>query len=229
MPHDALDGVLDRGSDYALTEGDGGHCGRRDSQMGQTELPKVRSATEADRQRVIGVITLAFAADPLARFGLADATAYLAAARTFIDAFGGNGFAHGSVYVVDDFAGAALWLPPAIEPDNERLLALVEANTSGRLRTDFLAVFERMATYHPDSPHWYLPLIGVDPAKQGRGYGAALMRHAVQRFDRDGALAYLESSNPRNISLYQRFGFEILGTIQVGSSPPVTPMLRRAG
>jgi len=72
-----------------------------------------------------------------------------------------------------------------------------------------------------------LPLVGVDPIAQGRGYGALLMRHAAHRFDAEGVPAYLESSNPRNISLYLRHGFEILGTIQVGDSPTVTPMLRR--
>ncbi|MCA1748539.1 MAG: hypothetical protein LC634_03060 [Sphingomonadales bacterium] len=40
--------------------------------------------------------------------------------------------------------------------------------------------------------------------------------------------AYLESSNPRNISLYLRHGFEIVGEIQHGSSPVMTPMLRPA-
>jgi hypothetical protein len=38
--------------------------------------------------------------------------------------------------------------------------------------------------------------------------------------------AYLESSNRRNISLYMRHGFEVMGEIQVGAAPPVTPMLR---
>ena len=84
-----------------------------------------------------------------------------------------------------------------------------------------------MAKYHPDEPHWYLPLIGVDPAQQGKGLGDALMRHALVRCDRAGQPAYLESSNPRNISLYRRHGFEELGTIQAGSSPALVPMLRR--
>ena len=193
----------------------------------QTGPPTVRSATEADRQRMLDVLTLAFVADPLARWGVPDPTQYLAGARSFFDAFGGNGVSHGSVYVVDDFAGAALWLPPGVEPDGERLGTLIETYCEPRVVPEFLAVFARMATFHPDAPHWYLPLIGVDPAKQGRGYGAALMRHAAEHFDRENALAYLESSNPRNIPLYQRFGFEVLDTIRVGSSPPITPMLRR--
>lgn len=44
---------------------------------------------------------------------------------------------------------------------------------------DLLATFEQMAESHPREAHWYLPQIGVDPAAQGTGIGAALMRHAL--------------------------------------------------
>jgi ribosomal protein S18 acetylase RimI-like enzyme len=88
------------------------------------------------------------------------------------------------------------------------------------------AVLDQMATFHPREPHWYLPMIGVDPPHQGRGYGSALLSYALERCDREQCLAYLESTNPRNIPLYQRHGFKVLGTIQAGSSPPMVPMLR---
>lgn len=90
------------------------------------------------------------------------------------------------------------------------------------------AIFEQMDRHHPQVPHWYLPLIGVDPAHQDKGYGSALLRHALLLCDRDHAPAYLESSNPANIPLYRRHGFEVLGTIQAGTSPPLFPMLRSA-
>lgn len=188
--------------------------------------PLVRSATESERRAVIDVITLAFVADPLARWAVPSPSAYLGAGRQFIDAFGCNGLPHGTTYVVADFAGAALWLPPGIEPDGQRMDAVAAECVPRDVLPDFAAVFEQMATYHPHEPHWYLPLIGVDPALQARGFGAALMRHAVQIFDREGAVAYLESSNARNVPLYQRHGFEILGTVQVGGSPEIVPMLR---
>ena len=54
-----------------------------------------------------------------------------------------------------------------------------------------------------------------------------LMEHANAVFDRNGMLAYLESSNPRNIPFYQRHGFKVLRTIRVGECPAITPMLRR--
>jgi Acetyltransferases len=84
-----------------------------------------------------------------------------------------------------------------------------------------------MGNFHPHEPHWYLPIIGVDPPHQGRGLGEQLMAHALARCDADRLPAYLESSNPRNLSFYQRHGFEALGRIQVGSSPTLVPMLRR--
>ena len=84
-----------------------------------------------------------------------------------------------------------------------------------------------MAAYHPDGPHWYLPMIGVNPAHQSKGLGAALLRQALERCDREGLPAHLESTNPRNISLYMRHGFVAVGEIQAGSSPTMVPMLRQ--
>jgi ribosomal protein S18 acetylase RimI-like enzyme len=71
-------------------------------------------------------------------------------------------------------------------------------------------------------------VIGVDPTCQGMGYGSALLAYALEVCDRDHLPAYLESSNPRNIPLYERFGFEVQGEIQVATSPPIAPMLRAA-
>jgi ribosomal protein S18 acetylase RimI-like enzyme len=84
-----------------------------------------------------------------------------------------------------------------------------------------------MRHHHPSEPHWYLPLIGVDPFHQGKGLGHALMQHALVACDRDKKAAFLESTNPRNVTLYERHGFEMLGTIQVGTSPTLFPMLRK--
>jgi hypothetical protein len=49
----------------------------------------------------------------------------------------------------------------------------------------------------------------------------------LQQCDADGLPAYLESTNPRNISFYESLGFACQGTIQAGTSPEIVPMLRR--
>ncbi len=188
----------------------------------------VKEMTQADVPLAADIIALAFAADPMTRWTWPDPRIYLAAMPRFVRAFAGKAFDCGSALCVGDFAGAALWLPPGVEPDLEALGELMQSTLTPSQLENARALFPQMETYHPHEPHWYLPLIGVDPAQQGKGLGDALMAHALARCDRDRAPAYLESSNPRNISLYRRHGFEPLGEIRAGSSPPLVPMLRRA-
>jgi ribosomal protein S18 acetylase RimI-like enzyme len=181
----------------------------------------------ADEDPATETIVLAFAADPMARWTWPRAHQYLAAMPRMVRAFGSRAFANGSAFCTDGYAGAALWLPPGVEPDEEGLAAVIESTVAPSLASETAAIFEQMAKYRLAEPHWYLPLIGVDPAHQGEGQGNALMAHALAQCDDDHAPAYLESSNPRNIPFYQRHGFEPLGAIQVGSSPTLVPMLRR--
>jgi ribosomal protein S18 acetylase RimI-like enzyme len=189
--------------------------------------PIIKTATTSDEASAIAVVVLAFSADPAARWTWPDPNQYLMHFPNFVRVLGGRAFAHGSAYCLDDNAGAALWLPPAVGPDEDALAALLQRTGSASVQDDLAGLFEQMGRYHPQEPHWYLPFIGIDPSQQGKGYGTALMEHALVPCDRDRTLAYLESSNPKNIPLYERHGFELLGTIQVGTSPPIFPMLRK--
>ncbi len=188
---------------------------------------EIRSATEDETPEAVAAIVAAFITDPVARFALPSPNAYLRGMPPITLAFGGRSFERSTAYVSVDFCGAALWLPPGVHPDDEALKKVFRDTAKHEHLDDLLATFEKMDEWNPDEPHWYLPLIGVEPNAQGRGLGGALMRHAVARCDQEDALAYLESSNPRNISLYERHGFEVMGEIQVGLAPPVTPMLRQ--
>jgi ribosomal protein S18 acetylase RimI-like enzyme len=98
---------------------------------------------------------------------------------------------------------------------------------SEEIQKDFFPVFEQTSRFHPSEPHWYLPLTGVDPLQQGKGFGSALLQHALIQCDLDSKSAYLESTSPKSVPFYKRHGFEVLGKIQAGKSPPIFPMLRR--
>ena len=188
---------------------------------------QVRTAGRPDEHAVIDVITLAFSTDPMARWAYPAPETFLGVWPAMVRAFGGAGFPHGTVHLIEGGGAAAMWLPPGVEPDLEALMALTERHASPELQVDMAQVFEQMASYHPAEPCWYLPLIGVDPIAQGRGLGSALLRYALEQVDQARAPAYLESSSSRNVPLYQRHGFEVLGSVQAGSSPTVVPMLRR--
>lgn len=188
----------------------------------------VRTMTAADEDAAVNTIVLAFAADPVARWTWPNAPQFLAAMPKLVRAFGGNAFAQGSAYGTAGQEGAALWLPPGVQPDEEAMGAVMASTVPPAELDAVMSTFEQMATYHPHEPHWYLPLIGVDPAHQGRGHGDALMRHALARCDRDRLPAYLESTNARNIPFYKRHDFAPLGEIRVGTGAVLTPMLRKA-
>jgi GNAT superfamily N-acetyltransferase len=189
--------------------------------------PGIRSATSAEMPRVVSAIVAAFLTDPVARFAWPTPHDYLRAMPRAIREFAGGSFEHGTAYVSLDHCGAALWLPPGVHPNGEALERVFRDTAKPEHLDDLLATFEEMERWHPEEPHWYLPLIGVEPNAQRRGLGAELMRHAVARCDDERVAAYLESSNPRNVPLYLRHGFEVLGQIQIGAGPVVTPMLRR--
>ena len=187
----------------------------------------VKSATRKQKNELISTILGAFMTDPMARWICPSAHQYFSRMDEFVEAFGGAAFEHESAYYVDGYCGAALWLPPTVQPSEEKMIAVIkDVVPEHRLEATF-SMLEKMGSFHPAEPLWYLPLIGVDPCYQARGYGGRLMAHALERCDREKQLAYLESSNPRNLSLYIRHGFELIGTIQVADSPPVFPMLRK--
>lgn len=187
----------------------------------------VHTAAPADRARVISAIVMAFSSDPMTRWTWPEPHAFLTHFPPFVDAFGGRAFDHESAHVLEGYAGASLWLPPGIHPDEERMADLIQGTVAAERASVGAAIMEQMAAFHPDEPHWYLPFIGIDPPMQGRGYGSALLQHMLERVDAEGHVAYLESSNPANVPLYERHGFEVLGTIQVADAPPLIPMLRQ--
>ena len=190
-------------------------------------VPIVKTAMKSDEAGVIDVLKLAFAADPATRWVWPEPQKYLSNFSSFAKAFGGKAFANKSGHYVGSYSGAALWLPPNVHPDVDQLNALLQSSGSDEAKKNGPKIFERMSGYHPHEPHWYLPLLGVDPIHHGKGLGSALLQHALVMCDQDNKFAYLESSNPKNISLYERHGFELLGTIQINTSPSIFPMLRK--
>ncbi len=188
-----------------------------------------RAALEAEKQHVIEAITLGFSSDPVARWIWPETDTYLTAMPKFISLFGGNALSEGTALIVDRYNAAALWLPPGVGSDDDGIAQVLGAYTRIEIAEEMAAFFDEMARYHPtDRPCWYLPMIAADPAHQGRGLGTAVLRAGLRQCDKEGAIAYLEASNPKCVSLYLRHGFEIMGEIQIGSSPAMYPMLRNA-
>ncbi|MBP7703789.1 MAG: GNAT family N-acetyltransferase [Caulobacter sp.] len=186
------------------------------------------AAGPVERDPVMQVLTLAFSNDAAVRYMFPDATTYLAAFPRLATAMAGSALAAGAAWVADGQAAAALWLAPGVAPDGEAIGALVEEVVPPERAIVLAELGQMMGEFHPSEPHWYLSMIGVDPSRQGQGLGAALLKEGLRRADAEGLPAYLESSSPRNVPLYERHGFEVIGLIKPGDHPGLIPMYRPA-
>jgi GNAT superfamily N-acetyltransferase len=194
-----------------------------------TKPPRVATiAGDAEVDHAIATLVLAFGADPVARWMYDDPHQYLLHIPRLFRALGTSSFDAGAAQRTNDGLGVALWLPPGVHGDDGPLAAVIAGSIVGEKQAEVAAVFEQTEHYRPTEPHWYLSLIGVEALHRNKGCGAALLQHRLRQCDREHLPAYLWSSNPVNTSLYERRGFEKAGTIRVGSSPSIFPMLRRA-
>jgi len=106
------------------------------------------------------------------------------------------------------------WIPPSgselSEQGAEQFEPLLR-DLLGDGAAPVIELFETLDEHHPhDEPHFYLSLFATDPEARGNAYGQALLRHNLEQIDHLKASAYLESSNPRNIAMYERHGFAVV-------------------
>jgi len=194
-----------------------------------TKLARVTTIAGVDEvDQAIATLVLAFGTDPVARWMYRDPQRYLVYFGRFIRAFAGRAFSTGTAWCVEGNLAAAMWLPPGVKPDEEAIASILDESVPRDVMADVNTMFAEMAACHPHDPHWYLPTIGVEPYLQRKGFGSRLLTETLKQCDQEHMPAYLESSNPANAALYQRFGFDGLGVIRVGHSPPMVPMLRSA-
>jgi len=136
----------------------------------------------------------------------------------------------GGVWTSADHKGAALWIPPGQKIPLTRQLR-TGVRYAGAVRRNVLRGVRALSTmekHHPkDPPHWYLAVLGTDPDHQGKGIGSALLAPVLERADREGVPAYLESSKERNVLYYERFGFRVQSQLTIPKGgPPVWLMWR---
>ena len=141
----------------------------------------------------------------------------------------------GRIDLSPDGAGAAVWLAPGrFRMTPLRLLRSGHVLLPIRLGVATYRRLMRLNEYAlmlhnrtVASPHWYLLAIGVDPAHRGRGLGEALLRAGLEIADSIRLPAYLETSNPANLPLYERLGFRVAIQGRVPEDgPPIWAMLR---
>jgi len=121
--------------------------------------------------------------------------------------------------------GVATWLPEgAYPPSPPRQLRQLGALAVSLLSPATVPRGGRMVaatqSAHPKEPHWYLSVLGVEPAAQAQGIGTLLLEPVLHRLDREERAAYLETSKERNVAWYGRARFQLARTLDVWADGP---------
>ncbi len=135
-------------------------------------------------------------------------------------------------YLTGDGSAAALWATPGAWAMPLSQVFLEAAPNGLAFRRHLLRALRtqmQIERLHAgQSPgHWYLGYLGTRRGRQGEGLGTQMLREVLTGLDTDGVPAYLESSNERNLSLYERNGFRAVGELRaLGQGPTIWRMWR---
>jgi ribosomal protein S18 acetylase RimI-like enzyme len=195
---------------------------------------RCRHALASDVPGLATVLSRSFHDDPLMTFVCPDQATRDADLNILFTVAASAGLRRGHTYVLaepaGEIAGAAIWSPPEVEALSDDAAGPLIDAIVGRYGDEGLmrlgAMSEAMDANHPDSPHLYLFIVGVDPSRQGNGLGERLLAPALAHCDATGTAAYLESTNPRNIGFYQRLGFDTVSEFHPEGGPLLTGMWR---
>jgi ribosomal protein S18 acetylase RimI-like enzyme len=198
----------------------------------QPDGSDIRKMTAADVDVVARTLAQAFLDDPHMRWVIRDDSQRMRRLeRGFRIYLPRVWLPHDGTYVHEHLIGGATWMPPgtwhlSLLAQLRLLPAMVRVLGVNLPRLNrLLTLMEKKHPHEPD--HWYLPVIGIAPAWQGRGYGSALLRPVLERCDAERLPAYLEATTVRNRALYERHGFELVEECKYADDgPPLWRMWR---
>ncbi len=197
----------------------------------QTSEPS-RLATNEDFESLLETMTLAFSDDPVwGSWAFPDRRRAIELRRAFFRLWLGSSLRYHGLRVTQGCEAVASWFPPGASestPEDERRLISTAKELLGDRSAVFMEGCDLIEASHPKArPHYYLSLIGTHPNHRGKGIGMTLLRENLARIDAEGMPAFLESTNPRNLSRYELLGFAKIGAYTLPSGGPRVDMMWR--
>lgn len=191
-----------------------------------------RRATKADFPAMAESLVRSFGREPFHQWMVPDAQRWSDRApkyfRSYIAMVSRDGYAD----TIEDGAGSALWLSPD-HPGGGFLsrfqVPFVLWRLAGRMFIDVWSVIPLIERHRPQDPHWYLDILGVDPARAGQGLGTALLIHGLERSDASGKAVFLDTLSEENVAFYKRHGFEVTAHFTLPAGLPIWTMVRMPG
>lgn len=182
----------------------------------------VRLATSSDLDSAALVLAAAFDTFPWTRWAL-PADGYAERLEEVQRLYLAHALNHGIVVVDEQVRAVAAFLPPDAPAPTEHMQQRV-----GELHGPRLTALIGLSLPQAPAGSWSLETVGVDPSHQGTGLGTAVVAAGLAMIDQQGGAVALETSDARNVRLYQRLGFTTSATTTVPEGPIVHSMNRAA-
>jgi GNAT superfamily N-acetyltransferase len=190
-------------------------------------------ASPQDSGEVVSILASAFRDDPTWSWAFPDPAARAEQHRRLWEIFVEGALRYPWVWLTPGNTATSVWIPPdgtEFSDEQEAAMETTFVEMCGAGASRLLRTFEMFEQAHPrGAPHYYLTLLGTRAEHRGHGYGLALLADNLRRIDETGMPSYLEASNPANVPLYMRYGFEVLDSFQLpDGGPEVFTMWRDA-
>lgn len=185
--------------------------------MAPLGLPAVLARPD-DREAVVDTVCAAFIDDPAFRYFFADPDRFEDEARIFVSYLFDKRVGLNTIWMTPGAEAVAMWSPPS------------SPGETGSGDSGYAAVMDRLGEageriHRYDAPveavlptsYWYLGILATHPDHRGRKLGRDTMIRGVEAAAASGQPAFLETTNPANVAVYQSAGWEVHDELDVGS------------
>lgn len=190
------------------------------------------SAGEADAARLTRLLTDSFHADGVwGSWAFPQPETRRTNRRALFELFVEGALRYPCSWLAEGETAASVWIPPGgtdLSAAQEAALEALLRVSSGVDLDRVQHAFEMFDSVRPAEPHYYLSLLGTDPAHAGCGHGQRLLAHNLAWIDAQGEVgAYLDTSDEL-VPLYRRHGFQVIASFVLRDGPRVNGMWREA-
>lgn len=197
-----------------------------------TDLP-LRHALRRDLPTLVDIWVDAFAHDPYLRWIAPEDTVWAEFGPAWLGFIAGQCFERGHTYLSRGGEVAVAWIPPDVAFATPEVFQQAYATVAGIVgearAAESLETVAQARGHSLTESHWTLQYFGVRAAAQGRGLGRMAVAPILARCDAESLPCGLISTNPRNLSFYEREGFRVVAEIATpDGGATLRPMHRAA-
>jgi len=174
-------------------------------------------ATRKDKQLIVTILTEAFQYDPCLNW-LVENVNNKNKLEVIVNYVVDETLCTGHIYFTNDKKAVVLW-----KNENQEKFSyqFIKRNLSFLFQMGIKCVVKNLKmgnvshTHFPkDSQYYYLYMIGVLNAEQGKGLASKLMNPILTDSKLKNVPVFLETANPRNVEIYKKKGFKIIDTFK---------------